>query len=489
MDPVFSSLMEKLTPRKVGGNRILVNLDPYIELWNNTLLHIKEHENIASTSYQSWFEPLQVVDFYHNRIYLATATDFIIEWINDHYSAMLRRNLEIVSESKIVDFQMVLLNPDGTYTPDHDGEEETLSVKTASAAVTMKNLADIDDIYTASLNPRYTFDTFVVGDNNRFAHAASLAVAELPGKVYNPLFIQGGVGLGKTHLMQAIGHFIKENNRGAKVAYFTTEQFVNEWINAIKDNTPDKFRNKYRKVDVILMDDIQFLSNKDSSQEEFFHTYNALYESGAQIILSSDRPPFEIPKLEERLVTRFLWGLTTEIMSPDLETRIAILQKKAAMNNIVIQSKDVFFYIANQYDSNIRILEGALNRVLAFSKMKGEPITLSLTMKALENFVSENHIKVITVELIQQATAQYFNIKTEDMKSSKRTAHITFPRQVAMYLCRELTDVTFEKIGESFGKRHYTTVMHAHDEIARKLTIDKNTVKYIKDLSASIKKM
>ena len=481
--------MEKLTPRKTGGNHILVNLDPYIELWNNTLLHIKEHENIASTSYQSWFEPLQVVDFYHNKIYLATATDFIIEWINDHYSAMLRRNLEIISESKVVDFELVLLNPDGTYTPDHDGEEETVSLKTPSAMAPKKVFNDIDDIYTASLNPRYTFDTFVVGDNNRFAHAASLAVAEMPGKVYNPLFIQGGVGLGKTHLMQAIGHFIKENNRGAKVAYFTTEQFVNEWINAIKDNTPEQFRNKYRKVDVILMDDIQFLSNKDSSQEEFFHTYNSLYESGAQIILSSDRPPFEIPKLEERLVTRFLWGLSTEIMYPDLETRIAILQKKAAMNNIVIQSKDVFFYIANQYDSNIRILEGALNRVVAFSKMKGESITLSLTMKALENFVSENHIKVITVELIQQATAQYFNIKTEDMKSSKRTAHITFPRQVAMYLCRELTDVTFEKIGESFGKRHYTTVMHAHDEIARKLTIDKNTAKYIKDLSASIKKM
>lgn len=481
--------MEKLTPRKVGGNRILSNLAPYIELWNNTLLHIKEHENIASTSYQSWFEPLEVVDFYHSKIYLATATDFIIEWINDHYSAMLRRNLEIVSESKIVDFQMVLLNPDGTYTPEHEEEEEIIPAKATPTMAQKKVFEDIDDIYTASLNPRYTFDTFVIGDNNRFAHAASLAVAELPGKVYNPLFIQGGVGLGKTHLMQAIGHFIKENNRGAKVAYFTTEQFVNEWINAIKDNTPEQFRNKYRKVDVILMDDIQFLSNKDSSQEEFFHTYNALYESGAQIILSSDRPPFEIPKLEERLVTRFLWGLSTEIMSPDLETRIAILQKKAAINNIVIQSKDVLFYIANQYDSNIRILEGALNRVVAFSKMKGEPITLSLTMKALENFVSENHIKVITVELIQQATAQYFNIKTEDMKSSKRTAHITFPRQIAMYLCRELTDVTFEKIGESFGKRHYTTVMHAHDEIARKLTIDKNTVKYIKDLTAAIKKM
>ena len=469
----------------------MANLDPYIALWDKTLLHIKEHENIASTSYQSWFEPLKVVDFYNHRIYLGTGTDFIIEWINDHYSAMLCRNLEIVSKGNVVEFQMVLLNADGSYTPDHGGEEEAVSPgpKAKEKKQEVKANEDWDDIYTSCLNPRYTFDTFVVGDNNRFAHAAALAVAEVPGQVYNPLFIQGGVGLGKTHLMQAIGHFIRENNRTAKIGYFTTEQFVNEWINAIKDNNTEQFRNKYRKLDVIFMDDIQFLAKKDSSQEEFFYTYNALYESGAQIILSSDRPPMEIPTLEERLVSRFLWGLTTEIISPDLETRIAILQKKAAMNNIVIQSKDVFFYIANQYDSNIRVLEGALTRVAAFSTMKKEPITLSLAMTALENYISENRIKVITVELIQQATAQYFNIKTEDMKSQKRTAYITFPRQIAMYLCRELTDVTFEKIGESFGKRHYTTVMHAHDEIVKKMTMDKNTAKYIKDLTESIKKM
>lgn len=467
----------------------MVDLTPYQELWNETLFHIKNNEEIASTSYQSWFEPLKVVNFKGNRIYLGTATEFIIKWINDHYREMLCRNLEAATNGIINDFQMILLNADGSFELEEEEEEPIITAKEEFTAE--KKVNEINDLYTASLNPRYTFDTFVVGDNNRFAHAASLAVAEMPGKVYNPLFIQGGVGLGKTHLMQAIGHFIKENNRNAKVAYFTTEDFVNEWISAIKDNTPEQFRNKYRKVDVILMDDIQFLSNKDSSQEEFFHTYNALYESGAQIILSSDRPPYEIPKLEERLVTRFLWGLTTEIMSPDLETRIAILQKKAAMNNIIVPNKevDVFFYIANQYDSNIRILEGALNRVVAFSKMKGEPITLSLAMKALENFVSENRIKVISVELIQQTTAKYFNIKAEDMKSQKRTAHITFPRQIAMYLCRELTDATFEKIGEEFGKRHYTTVMHAYNEIAERATSDKNTAKYIKEITESVRKM
>lgn len=469
---------------------ILVDLTPYQEMWNDTLFHIKKNEDIASTSYQSWFEPLKVVNFKENRIYLGTGTEFIIKWINDHYREMLCRNLEAATDGAINDFQMVLLNADGSFDLEEESEDlATMSAKENRAAE--KKVAEINDIFTSSLNPRYTFDTFVIGDNNRFAHAASLAVAEMPGKVYNPLFIQGGVGLGKTHLMQAIGHFIKENNRNAKVAYFTTEDFVNEWISAIKDNTPEQFRNKYRKVDVILMDDIQFLSNKDSSQEEFFHTYNALYESGAQIILSSDRPPYEIPKLEERLVTRFLWGLTTEIMSPDLETRIAILQKKAAMNNIIVPNKevDVFFYIANQYDSNIRILEGALNRVVAFSKMKGEPITLSLAMKALENFVQEHRMKVITVELIQQTTAKAFNIKAEDLKSQKRTAHITYPRQIAMYLCRELTDATYEKIGEEFGKRHYTTVMHAYNEIAERAASDKTTAKYIKDITESVRKM
>lgn len=466
----------------------MVDLTPYQEMWNDTLFHIKENENIQPTSYHSWFEPLKVVNFKNNCIYLGTNTEFVIEWINNHYGEMLCRNLEAATNGAIIDFKMVLLNPDGSFDlEEEDQNSDLLSAK--ENIIAEKKEEEINDIYTASLNPRYTFDTFVIGDNNRFAHAASLAVAEMPGKVYNPLFIQGGVGLGKTHLMQAIGHFIKENNRNAKVAYFTTEDFVNEWISAIKDNTPEQFRNKYRKVDVILMDDIQFLSNKDSSQEEFFHTYNALYESGAQIILSSDRPPYEIPKLEERLVTRFLWGLTTEIMSPNLETRIAILQKKAMMNNIIVKEPDVFFYIANQYDSNIRILEGALNRVVAFSKMKGEPITLSLAMKALENFVQEHRMKVITVELIQQTTAKAFNIKAEDLKSQKRTAHITYPRQIAMYLCRELTDATYEKIGEEFGKRHYTTVMHAYNEIAERATSDKTTAKYIKDITESVRKM
>lgn len=473
----------------------MADLTPYLDLWNRTLIHIRDYEpNMKETSYQSWFVPLKVVDFKNGKICLGTGTGFILDWINNNYHDMVAEHLSIVSDGEVTDFKMVLLAPDGSYDPEEGeiGEKEDFSptVKNNGIRVDQK-MEEIDDLYTTSLNPRYTFDTFVVGDNNRFAHAASLAVAEMPNKVYNPLFIQGGVGLGKTHLMQAIGHFIKENNRNAKVAYFTTENFVNEWICAIKNNTPEQFRSKYRKVDVILMDDIQFLANKDSCQEEFFHTYNALFNSGAQIILSSDRPPYQIPTLEERLVSRFMWGLTTEIQSPDLETRIAILQKKAALNNIVIPHNEmnILTYIANQYDTNVRVLEGALNRVVAYSKMKGEPITLSNTMQALENYAAENRRKDINIDLIIQSTATHFKINPEDLRGQRRTAHITFPRQIAMYLSRELTKATFEKIGEEFGNRHYSTVMHAYNEIADRMKSDQATVKHVKELTQYIRKL
>ena len=473
----------------------MADLTPYLDLWNRTLIHIRDYEpDMKETSYQSWFVPLKVVDFKNGKICLGTGTGFILDWINNNYHDMVAEHLGIVSDGEVTDFKMVLLAPDGSYDPEEGeiGEKEDFSptVKNNGIRVDQK-MEEIDDLYTTSLNPRYTFDTFVVGDNNRFAHAASLAVAEMPNKVYNPLFIQGGVGLGKTHLMQAIGHFIKENNRNAKVAYFTTENFVNEWICAIKNNTPEQFRSKYRKVDVILMDDIQFLANKDSCQEEFFHTYNALFNSGAQIILSSDRPPYQIPTLEERLVSRFMWGLTTEIQSPDLETRIAILQKKAALNNIVIPHNEmnILTYIANQYDTNVRVLEGALNRVVAYSKMKGEPITLSNTMQALENYAAENRRKDINIDLIIQSTATHFKINPEDLRGQRRTAHITFPRQIAMYLSRELTKATFEKIGEEFGNRHYSTVMHAYNEIADRMKSDQATVKHVKELTQYIRKL
>ena len=473
----------------------MADLTPYLDLWNRTLIHIRDYEpDMKETSYQSWFVPLKVVDFKNGKICLGTGTGFILDWINNNYHDMVAEHLSVVSDGEVTDFKMVLLAPDGSYDPEEGeiGEKEDFSptVKNNGIRVDQK-MEEIDDLYTTSLNPRYTFDTFVVGDNNRFAHAASLAVAEMPNKVYNPLFIQGGVGLGKTHLMQAIGHFIKENNRNAKVAYFTTENFVNEWICAIKNNTPEQFRSKYRKVDVILMDDIQFLANKDSCQEEFFHTYNALFNSGAQIILSSDRPPYQIPTLEERLVSRFMWGLTTEIQSPDLETRIAILQKKAALNNIVIPHNEmnILTYIANQYDTNVRVLEGALNRVVAYSKMKGEPITLSNTMQALENYAAENRRKDINIDLIIQSTATHFKINPEDLRGQRRTAHITFPRQIAMYLSRELTKATFEKIGEEFGNRHYSTVMHAYNEIADRIKSDQATVKHVKELTQYIRKL
>ena len=459
------------------------NLAAYRSLWQKTLHYIADQRIVGKTSFESWLEPLKVVDFYEDVLYLGTQMEFIKEWVENNYTEVIVRNLESVSDGRVKQAAIVLLNPNGTYTPAHGR---------AAGAATAGNSAEPasnGDGAPYPFNPKYTFDTFVVGNSNRFAHAASLAVAELPGKAYNPLFLMGGVGLGKTHLMHAIAQFILETNPQAKVAYFSTEKFVNDWINAISENATEKFRNKYRYHDVILIDDIQFLEGKARCQEELFHTYNALFDNGSQIIISSDRPPQEIPTLEERLASRFACGLTIDIAPPDLETRIAILKKKSVLDNVFIPSDDILFYIANQIDSNIRILEGAFNRVVAYAKMKNVPLSMAVTAEALKNFLPENKIKIITIELIQQATTQYYHLRSEDMKSQKRTNNISYPRQIAMYLARELTDTTFEKIGEEFGNRHYSTVIHAHEEISQKIKADPKTAKAVADITNQIKRL
>lgn len=460
----------------------------YKDTWQHTLDYIAQQKIVPKTSFESWFQPLKVVDFYENTIYLGTQMEFIKEWVENNYREVILRNLESVSEGDVKEVNFVLLNPNGSYTPVRSGGT---AVMEAAPETPPPFAGDQQQVSapTYPYNPKYSFDTFVVGNSNRFAHAASLAVAEMPGKAYNPLFLMGGVGLGKTHLMHAIAQFILESNPQAKVAYFSTEKFVNDWINAITEKATDQFRAKYRYHDVILIDDIHFLAGKDSCQEELFHTYNALYDNGSQIIISSDRPPQDIPTLEERLATRFLCGLTIDIAPPDLETRIAILKKKASLENIYIPSDDILFYIANQIDSNIRILEGAFNRVVAFAKMENTHISIPLAVKALKNYLPDDQIKVVTIELIQQATTQYYHLKTEDMKSQKRTNNISYPRQIAMYLSRELTDTTFEKIGEEFGHRHYSTVIHAHEEISQKIKSDPKTAKAVADITAQIKKM
>ncbi|BBB90569.1 MAG TPA: chromosomal replication initiator protein DnaA [Methylomusa anaerophila] len=336
-----------------------------------------------------------------------------------------------------------------------------------------------DEFY--SLNPKYVFSTFVIGNSNRLAHAASLAVSEAPAQVYNPFFIYGGVGLGKTHLMHAIGHRIRENNPNMKVVYISSEKFTNELINSIRDGNPESFRQRYRNIDVLLVDDIQFLSKKEHTQEEFFHTFNTLHEANKQIIISSDRPPRDIQTLEDRLRSRFEWGLITDIHPPDLETRIAVLRKKAMLENLNVPN-EVIVYIASRIENNIRELEGAFIRVIAFASLNNHQIDIDLATEALKDIFPHGRPKQITTDLIQDIVAAYFKIKLEDLSAKKRSRNVTYPRQIAMYLCRELTEISLPKIGEIFGGRDHTTVIHAHDKISRERSTDAKLNNTIKDL-------
>lgn len=336
------------------------------------------------------------------------------------------------------------------------------------------------------LNPRYTYDTFVVGPTNQFAYAASLGVCENPGHQYNPLFLYGGSGLGKTHLMHAIGHKIRDKFPTLKVVYLSSEKFTNEMINAIRDNTTEAFRAKYRSVDVLMVDDIQFLSNKDRTQEEFFHTFNSLHQANKHIVISSDRPPKEISSLEERLRSRFEGGLTVDIQPPDFETRIAILRKKAMTDKYNDVPDDVMALIASRITTNIRELEGALTRVIVYASVKGEPVTIELATRALGELFPENRLSPLTIEKIQQISAEYFHLKKEDLTSKKKTQQLAFARQVSMYLCRELTDSSFPRIGELFGGRDHTTVMHAHQKIGTQRGIDSRVDQVILDVMQRI---
>ncbi|TWH46639.1 chromosomal replication initiator protein [Sporomusa sp. KB1] len=332
-----------------------------------------------------------------------------------------------------------------------------------------------------NLNPKYIFSTFVIGNSNRLAHAASLAVSEAPAQVYNPFFIYGGVGLGKTHLMHAIGHRIKENNPNSKVVYISSEKFTNELINSIISGNPESFRQRYRNIDVLLVDDIQFLSKKEHTQEEFFHTFNTLHDANKQIIISSDRAPREIQTLEDRLRSRFEWGLITDIQPPDLETRIAVLRKKAMMESLNVPN-EVIVYIASRIENNIRELEGALIRVIAYASLNNQPIDIDLATEALKDIFPDGRPKQITTDLIKDIVAAYFKLKLEDLSAKKRTRNVAFPRQIAMYLCRELTETSLPKIGEIFGGRDHTTVIHAHDKIHRERNSDVKLNNTIKDL-------
>ena len=423
-----------------------------VSLWDKTLQLIKGE--LSPPSFNAFFKQIIPLKIHMNELILLVPNDFTKGILEDRYLNLIESSINQLSLKKYK-VKFVL---DEKYV-------EGLEEEPKSSNIPQKNYPN--------LNPKYTFDTFVIGNSNRFAHAACVAVAESPARAYNPLFLYGGVGLGKTHLMHAIGHHIITQKKDAKVVYVSSEKFTNELINSIKDDRNEEFRNKYRNVDILLIDDIQFIAGKERTQEEFFHTFNSLHEANKQIIISSDRPPKEIPTLEDRLRSRFEMGLITDIQAPDFETRIAILRKKAQLDNIIIDD-EILSNIANRIDSNIRELEGTLNKLIAKSSLTNSPITMEMAERAINDIVAQQE-KVISAEFIQETVAKYFNINAKDLRGSKRSNDIAFPRQIAMYLCRNVAQMSLPQIGKDFGKRDHTTVMHACTKIENEIKENQNT--------------
>ncbi|WP_407272310.1 chromosomal replication initiator protein DnaA [Radiobacillus sp. PE A8.2] len=445
------------------------------ELWSSTLQSIQE--KISKPSYETWLKNTTAVSLEEDTLIISAPNEFARDWLESRYTDLISDSLFEVTGAKLRT-KFIIPETESDITNDKPAIKKIPDVKQDANEDSPKTM----------LNSKYTFDTFVIGSGNRFAHAASLAVAEAPAKAYNPLFIYGGVGLGKTHLMHAIGHYVLDHNPSAKVVYLSSEKFTNEFINSIRDNKAVNFRNKYRNVDVLLIDDIQFLAGKEQTQEEFFHTFNTLHEESKQIIISSDRPPKEIPTLEDRLRSRFEWGLITDITPPDLETRIAILRKKAKAERLDIPN-EVMLYIANQIDTNIRELEGALIRVVAYSSLINKDVDASLAAEALKDIIPSRKPRVITIEAIQEVIGGKYNIKMEEFVAKKRTKSIAFPRQIAMYLSRELTDFSLPKIGEEFGGRDHTTVIHAHEKITKMISNDQQLEREIEDIKERLKSL
>ena len=419
-------------------------------------------DEVTPISFNTWFKTLEIQSISNDHIVFTAVSEFQKDMIENKYNSLLLNTLSYIT-NKNWTFSVI----------DLSNEEDVVEVVSDKKA----NVSDIElESNRSSLNPKYTFETFVVGNNNRFAHAASLAVGNAPGNSYNPLFLYGGVGLGKTHLMHAIGNRITEENSTSNVLYVTSEKFTNQLINAIKDNKNEIFRSKYRNVDVLLVDDIQFIAGKERIQEEFFHTFNTLYENRKQIILSSDKPPRDIPFLEDRLKSRFEWGLLADISCPDYETRLAILRKKAQDENVVIDDF-ILSNIATKIDSNIRELEGVFNKIVAIASLTHSPITIEFAENIINEFKAESE-KVISSEFIKETVSKYFSIDPNDLSSNKRSSDIAFPRQIAMYLCRDIANMSFPKIGEDFGNRDHSTVMHAVKKIQKEIK-EKNNTKLI----------
>ena len=418
---------------------------------------------VSKISYETWILPLGIKSIENDHITFTAVSEYQKDFIENKFNSLVFNTLRYIT-NKDWTFSVIDLSSE------NDDDNNVISDKKSDVSD-----AELESNHS-TLNPKYTFETFVVGNNNRFAHAAALAVGNAPGNSYNPLFIYGGVGLGKTHLMHAIGNRILENNTKSNVLYVTSEKFTNQLINAIKDNKTEMFRNKYRNIDALLIDDIQFIAGKDRVQEEFFHTFNTLREDGKQIIISSDKPPRDIEFLEDRLKSRFEWGLLADISCHDYETRLAILRKKAQDENIIIDDS-ILSDIATKIDSNIRELEGVFNKIVARASLTHSPITIELAENIINEFKYESE-KVISHDFIKETVAKYFSIDKDDLAGSKRSNDIAFPRQIAMYLCREVANMSFPQIGAAFGNRDHSTVMHGYNKIAKEMK-EKNSTKLI----------
>jgi len=417
-----------------------------MNLWDEILARIETKVN--RHSYYTWFRPTSYLADDTLSVSVRVPNAIFKDWLTKHYSGVIaeaiteikRPNLTVMFVAEMpADSPLIQLGPD---------EAAALEATPSQAAPG-----------PAGLNPRYTFDTFIVGSSNQFAHAACRAVAEAPSRSYNPLFIYGGVGLGKTHLMHAIGQYVLQHDRNLKLTYISAERFMNEMINAVRYDRIIDFRERYRTVDILLVDDVQFIAGKEGTQTEFFHTFNALYDSQKQIVISSDCPPHEIPQLEERLRSRFEWGLIADIQSPDLETKVAILKKKADAEAVPLPD-NVAIYIAGRIKSNIRELEGSLIRLIAYASLTGQAISLPLAQDVLKNILDHDE-KAVTIEIIQKYVADYYNLKLADLKSRNNSKSIAMPRQIAMYLCKSLTRASLPEIGRSFGGKHHSTVIHS----------------------------
>jgi chromosomal replication initiator protein len=429
---------------------------------------------LNDTTYSTWFAEVSGVELAGETLVLGVPNEFTRDWIEGHFRGLI-----------------------GAAVRDILGDERPLELRVqpagAEPALPEAMPASLQRLparpESGGFNTKYTFDSFVIGSSNRFAHAAALAVAEAPAQAYNPLFIYGGTGLGKTHLLQAVAQYVSVHSGELSVRYVTSETFMNDFINSLRDKRIEGFKQRYRTYDVLLIDDVQFFEHKERIQEEFFHTFNSLYEAGSQIVMSSDRPPREISTLEERLRSRFEWGLITDIQPPDLETRIAILRKKVKNDGIKVHDDQVLTSIAGRVSTNIRELEGALTRVVAFSSLTGRPMTVDLAQDVLRDVFPQGEAAEVSIRRIQDLVAERFNLSLEELCGDKRSQNIVYPRQVAMYLSRELTDSSLPKIGKEFGGRDHTTVIHATSKIARLIREDRSVYNLVQELTARVKQV